>query len=257
MNDTPIIVDLKLAPDGYDTVESGKTQKGDLLGNPAMWHIKDTQIRWIPVGTSIGDDVVKLFKDLSLLVARPTVTIEDDKGEAAIVELVKNLTLKEKVFINIIHKLTENGYDQVWLIDGELSKTVAQKLLFFVCLASNEGGNATDSLFNIFDNFHVTPFGHLENDISIFINKNYSSLSKDLLSHNDYESTVVTSSIEFLNKEFSFFKKISYIELIEVSHMYLSWRNVYAEALRQNKRVGKINTTVLLNERLRFNEIPN
>ena len=265
MKDTPIIVELKLAPNGYDIVESGKTQRGDLLGNPVMWHIKDNQIRWIPVGTSIGDDVVKLFKDLSLLVARPTATIEDDKQDADILELVENLTLKEKVFINIIQKLTERGYDKLWISwfskDNikiqRLSSIYSNRLLFFTCLASNEVVKdewCGESLFNTFDNYHAIRYGHTEEDITHFIHKHYDLLNKEFIMSTQFsidqkQIALIKICLKYLDDFLLNFMKCTLDDFI-CGYEYKSWQVSYIEGLRNGKQKNKIDQSVLLNEGL-------
>ena len=139
-------------------------------------------------------------------------------------------------FRYIIYKLHENGFENIWLSDGNVSKLVTQKLLFAVCLASNTD-NEYDSLFQTFDNFYALKLGHIENDVLTDLNQNTSDYKIDAftqkevdLEDNSLEEKILTSIKNLIDSKPSI-KHYRSSELIEFSHSYKSWINAYSRAL--------------------------
>jgi uncharacterized phage-associated protein len=160
-------------------------------------------------------------------------------------------------FRYIIYKLHENGFENIWIRDGSISKLIAQKLLFAVCLASNNNDNTNESLFQLFDKFYALKSGHVESDVLNDINENISCYQKENILNqsnkldNQSEETKIDFAILELLTQKPQIKNYSTYELVEFSHSYKSWINAYSGALYKGKMVEKISTDELMSERLK------
>jgi len=146
--------------------------------------------------------------------------------------------------------------------DNDLSTLKVLKLLFF-CTAIESDTNHQDTLIDSpFDNFYAMPYGHVESDI-------YNSIrQKDLLFFEiDNNGTQIKQGINFdfatlpesiktkidssfskliaLNKELF---NMSALELVELSHIWYSWKFYYGKAKQKGYFSEKIPNDIIKSE---------
>jgi intracellular sulfur oxidation DsrE/DsrF family protein len=82
------------------------------------------------------------------------------------------IQLKIKTFETFVKKLLTSYPHET----NDFGKLKMQCLLFFLCNASIKE-DKKESLYNVFDNWHVVPYGYVEADINQYIKENNGEFS--------------------------------------------------------------------------------
>ena len=155
---------------------------------------------------------------------------------------------KIKYFQYILFKLLDGSNK-----DNDLSVLKALKLLFFIS-AVKANKNDSDSLIDsVFTQFYAMPYGHVETDIYKEIKDNSGEL--DFITINSDETTIkdqvdyqtfsqlnpthlskINDSINFLKEHYGSLFNLKAFQLVELSHMWYSWRKNYNLALQDDKK---------------------
>lgn len=131
---------------------------------------------------------------------------------------------------------------------NDFSKLKVLKLHFFLCAVNSK----TNTLLNVFDSFYAMPYGHVESDIYNAINlkglKRFDFLDSRISikcefiedlpgSFNqgiaDYKSQI-DSAIEALKNENYSLVEYSAMDLVELSHLWTSWKVSFKIARSKN-----------------------
>lgn len=134
------------------------------------------------------------------------------------------------------------------------------KLNFFIAAASSS--EISEGLLTVFDEFYALPYGHVESDVyNIIKGKSIARLNKYTIVSNGINwSDVNIMSIEdnYSNAIKSSIGKIRDIDpdfvlrpagyLVDLSHMWRSWKLMYSTAKSLNKHAIKIPTNLIQTE---------
>jgi len=159
-------------------------------------------------------------------------------------------TLAFEYFVYKLYEWYENAVGDV--NDNDFSTLKVLKLLFFCSAIDTEEKSEETLLDNPFDNFYAMPYGHVESDI-------YNSIRKDELKYFciDNKKTIqketpdfsklpielkgkIDSSFERILEENGELFKMSPLELVELSHLWYSWKYYYSKA----KQVGSFSAKI-------------
>ena len=142
--------------------------------------------------------------------------------------------------------------------DLNLLKVV--KLNFFVAAASSSEND--EGLLSVFDEFYALPYGHVESDVYNIIKENpKASLNKytivpngiswsndDIITIDDKYSNSIKSSIDKIKVIDSDFVLRPAGYLVDLSHMWRSWKLMYSTAKSLNKHAIKIPNNLIQTE---------
>jgi hypothetical protein len=146
---------------------------------------------------------------------------------------------------------------------NDFSKLKVLKLHFFLC-AVNSNSN---SLLNLFDAFYAMPYGHVEGEIygkitanelekfkftDSMLGTNYESI-KDLLAsfqkiEGEKYKNEIDEAIESLKSENIDLINYSALELVDLSHLWTSWKVTFNLARSRGKFSERIPSNVVQNE---------
>lgn len=144
--------------------------------------------------------------------------------------------------------------------NNDLSTLKVLKLLFF-CSAIEANEDTENSLLDEpFNNFFAMPYGHVESDI-------YNNIRKKELNYFtiDNSKTIQNSTPDFSDLNISFKKNIDSsfdklleinktlflmtpLELVELSHLWYSWKYYYSQAQKSGNFSAKIPTHIIKSE---------
>lgn len=143
---------------------------------------------------------------------------------------------------------------------NDFNKLKVIKLHFFVVAINSNSNN----LLELFDQFYAMPYGHVESDIYNGIDDldRYEIGVSNLIIKNAYvdnleqsfselpikTKTEIDESIELLKKEDNCFITHSALELVEISHTWYSWKNVFSLARSRNKYSAPIPPEIIKKE---------
>jgi len=173
---------------------------------------------------------------------------------------MNNIYFKIDCFEYSIDKFVEwyqdiNGHSDGW--KSNFTKLKLIKLNFF--LSAVNANDANDGLLDIFDNFYAMPYGHIEFDIYNHIlnlhKYNVSNTGIDF-KHVDYKHSnlnievkaKIDSAIESLKIQNNEFVNYGSFKLVELSHQWYSWINMYNLAKLRNETSIHIPLSLIKNE---------
>ena len=140
---------------------------------------------------------------------------------------------------------------------SDFTKLKLIKLNFF--LSAVNANEDSDGLLDIFDNYYAMPYGHVESEVYdnipdlnkyIITNKGVDYKCRDY----DYPHLVkgvkdrIDSAIASLKKENSDIIKYGAFKLVELSHQWYSWINMYNLAKMRNAKSIHIPSELIKNE---------
>lgn len=134
------------------------------------------------------------------------------------------------------------------------------KLHFFVCAASSDSKNL--GLLHGFDNFYALPYGHVEsnvyeqinNTVTLKLKRNNIILNEIPQGYfNDLPVDILKEAINSLKEKNKDIVLYSPMKLVELSHSWCSWINLYKLARQFNKFSMKIPVQMIQNENKIFN----
>lgn len=134
------------------------------------------------------------------------------------------------------------------------------KLNFFVAAASSSDNE--EGLLNVFDEFYALPYGHVESDVyNIIKGQSTASLNKysivsnginwindDVITIDDTYSNSIKSSIDKIKAIDSDFVLRPTGYLVDLNHMWRSWKLMYSTAKSLNKHAIKIPNNLIQTE---------
>lgn len=163
-------------------------------------------------------------------------------------------SVKILYFQYTIHKLL-NWYKEVNgnEFNNDLSTLKSLKLLFFVTAARtaiNDKDTLVDSVFN---NYVAMPYGHVEDDIyneiklnngvlDFFIITNQKTTRKNreiselILKLDQNYISKINESVEYLSSNYKNLISFAPFDLVELSHLWYSWRKNYSLAIKEQTR---------------------
>lgn len=161
--------------------------------------------------------------------------------------------MKTLAFEYFVDKLY-NWYGEVMgnVENNDFSTLKVLKLLFFCAAIEAEEQSENSLLDEPFDNFYALPYGHVESDIYNSIRKNelkyfFIDNNKTILNKtpdfSDLSSTVKTKIDSSFNQIIDINNnlfKMSPLELVELSHLWYSWRYYYSKA----KQIGSFSARI-------------
>ncbi len=165
--------------------------------------------------------------------------------------------VKVKMFEYISHKLIEWYTDENSGSDtNDLSKLKVIKLHFFICAISSKPGNK--GLLEYFNNFYAMPFGHVESDIYNEINELETvRLSRDGLTTvgtiqdlglSPNETQMIDQAILDLKEVNPAIINYKTFDLVDLSHIWESWKTMYSLAQDMHKASMPIPTEMIQEE---------
>ncbi|KUY28525.1 type II toxin-antitoxin system antitoxin SocA domain-containing protein [Elizabethkingia ursingii] len=160
-------------------------------------------------------------------------------------------------FVNKLYTWYDSQFNSVE--NNDFSTLKVLKLLFF-CSAIEASEDEKSLLDDPFNNFYAMPYGHVESDI-------YNSIRKKELSYFtiDNTNTVLKNAPNFdglsneikKNIDSSFSKLLEIndhlflmtpLELVELSHLWYSWRYYYSQAKEGGAFSAKIPNSIIKSE---------
>lgn len=151
----------------------------------------------------------------------------------------------------------EENLDNVDGWNADFTKLKLIKLNFF--LSAVNAGKESDGLLDVFDNYFAMPYGHVESDLYDHIsalnkyNVTNTGISVKLESYNYPHMTLpiqlkIDSSIESLKRENKDLIKYGAFKLVELSHQWYSWVNMYNLAKMRRVNSIRIPSELIKNE---------
>jgi uncharacterized phage-associated protein len=177
---------------------------------------------------------------------------------------------KKEAFEYVLFRLTE-WYKTINQINNnnsfnssnDLSKLKIIKLHFFVSAVNSKKNN----LLNLFDNFYAMPYGHVESDIYKEINKlnrftvstnslkikdeYIDTISNSFADLNPATKTEIDEAITILKNENVALINLSALDLVDISHIYFSWKYTFNIA-RSNDRYSEPIPAQLIKEETKY-----
>jgi len=167
---------------------------------------------------------------------------------------------KIKYFQYILFKLLDGNNKE-----NDLSVLKALKLLFFIS-AVKANKNDDDSLIDsVFTQFYAMPYGHVETDIYNEIKDNEGEL--EFININSDETTIhdhvniqtfsqlntnylskIDQAIDFLKEHYGSLFNLKAFQLVDLSHMWYSWRKNYNIALQNSQKSWPIDVNDIKSE---------
>lgn len=167
-------------------------------------------------------------------------------------------TLAFEYFVYKLYTCYENAVGNV--DDNDFSTLKVLKLLFFCSAIEAEEESKTTLLDNPFDNFFAMPYGHVESDIYNSIRKdelkyfcidNKKTIKKENPDFNDLSLDIkekIDSSFKKILEENEELFKMSPLELVELSHLWYSWKYYYSKAKQAGSFSAKIPNHIIKSE---------
>lgn len=174
---------------------------------------------------------------------------------------------KDLYFQYVLHKLL-NWYPNE--LENDLSVLKALKLLFFVT-AAKSSEDEPNSLVDIFNNYYAMPLGHVESDIYTSIKGNSGRFEYYIIGGNKTEKVVgnsildnltglnetylrqIDSAVEYLRDNYSDLINLSPSDLVELSHLWYSWKKNYYTGLKLGRKSTEIPISDIKSEEKIFN----
>lgn len=134
------------------------------------------------------------------------------------------------------------------------------KLNFFVAAASSS--ETSEGLLTVFDEFYALPYGHVESDVyNIIKNQSNAQLKKYTIMSNGIDWSTdenISIDVRYSSNIKSSIEKIKTIDpdfvlrpagyLVDLSHMWRSWKLMYSTAKSLNKHAIKIPSNLIQTE---------
>lgn len=167
-------------------------------------------------------------------------------------------TLAFEYFVYKLYKWYENAMGSI--DDNDFSTLKVLKLLFFCSAIEAKEKSDTTLLDKPFNNFYAMPYGHVESDIYNSIRKdelqyfcidNKKTIQKDTANFSELPLDIkqkIDSSFEKLLEENEELFKMSPLELVELSHLWYSWKYYYSKAKQGGSFSAKIPNNIIKSE---------
>lgn len=150
---------------------------------------------------------------------------------------------KVQYFEYIIFKLFNWSKERYLGQLNDFSVLKTMKLLFFVTAAKASKEEAI-LLDEVFDNFYAMPFGPVESDVYDIVRKKHGllefyqidNISTSQVSEPDFSNlnkrytSAIDSSVELLLSSYPDLFDLGAFELVDLSHMWRSWKVTFKEA---------------------------
>lgn len=179
---------------------------------------------------------------------------------------------KEPFFEYTLYLLTK-WYKDVFpdAAENDLSTLKVLKLLFFVSAAKASSDDDHSLVDDVFDNYKAMPYGHVESDVYNYIRNNNGdleyfkidnlrTLTKDGANIPSLEASLdgaikskIDDSVDYLKKRNNDLIKLSAFDLVELSHLWYSWKKNYQPNEQEEVRSFRIDKADIKIEAKVFN----
>lgn len=172
--------------------------------------------------------------------------------------LIMDKTVAFEYFVDKLYSWYEHTVGNVQ--ENDFSTLKVLKLLFFCSAIEAEEEDDDTLLDKPFDNFYAMPYGHVESDIYNSIRKyelkyyridnkkTIQNVTPDFITLSPDIKNRIDSSFDKLLEENSELFRMTPLELVELSHVWYSWKYYYSKAKQIGSFSAKIPNHIIKSE---------